>query len=198
MLLAASRSHSSSLLVEGSSAFHFRKRSLGLLGGSKTSVLGCAKVLGPFWRTSTHLLQIQPPPWIAAVAASLVSPEYVYILCKSSGSSVTGQVATASRSWWCWRHHHLPWSLNQAPFWSIKLSATHNASVEQYQCDLLIRLDRALLPNSATEKQEHFQGGRYASGDLQSRFWSLGAVNDIHPLFLITVIWSVEERPRTY
>ncbi len=45
--------------------------------GSETSVLDCAVVFYLLGGTTAHLLQIQLPPWRAAVAASLVSPEQV-------------------------------------------------------------------------------------------------------------------------
>ncbi len=51
---------------------------MGLLvrhGVSENSVLDCAAVLDLLGWTTAHLLQIQLPPWRAAVAASLVSPE---------------------------------------------------------------------------------------------------------------------------
>ncbi len=51
---------------------------MGLLvrhGGFETSFLDCAVVFDLNWGTTAHLLQIQLPPWWAAVAASLVSPE---------------------------------------------------------------------------------------------------------------------------
>ncbi len=45
------------------------------LGGSETSVLGYTKEFGPIGETNAHLLQVQLPPWSAAVAVSLVGPE---------------------------------------------------------------------------------------------------------------------------
>ncbi len=44
-------------------------------GGSETSVLDCAAVFDLLRGTTAHLLQIRLPPWRAALAATLVSPE---------------------------------------------------------------------------------------------------------------------------